>query len=60
MEVVKIIGTIDIRDKIRHNTDNKYNDLQLEVKDAEREEALCRYLDHKDKAEKNNGLMRMS
>lgn len=46
------MGTIEIGDKVRHKTDNKYNALQMEVKEVEGEKVLCEYFDFKDKTEK--------
>jgi hypothetical protein len=40
------MNTIDIGDKVRHKTDNKYNALQMEVKEIEEGKILCDYFDY--------------
>lgn len=41
--------TMDIGDKVRHKTNNKYNALQMEVKEIEDGKILCDYFDNADK-----------
>lgn len=46
------MGTIDIGDKVRHKTVNKYNALQMKVQEIEDGKILCDYFDYADKSEK--------
>lgn len=44
--------TIDIGDKVRHKTDNKYNALLMEAKEFNDRKILCEYFDYADKSTK--------
>ena len=44
--------TIDIGDKVRHNAENKYNAIQMEVKEIEEGKILCDYFDNVEKITK--------
>jgi len=44
--------TIDIGDKVRHKTDNRYNALLMEVKEIEEDKILCDYFDNVEKKTK--------
>jgi len=46
------MNTIDTGDKVRHKSDNKYNALQMDVKDIEESKILCDYFDNEDKTTK--------
>jgi len=46
------MNTIDTGDKVRHKSDNKYNGLQMEVKEIEDGKILCDYFDTDNKTTK--------
>jgi hypothetical protein len=46
------MNTIEFGDKVRHKSDNKYNALQMEVKEIETGKILCDYFDNTEKVMK--------
>jgi len=46
------MNTIELRDKVRHKSDNSYNALQMEVREIEVDKFLCDYFDNTEKLTK--------